>query len=148
MDQKVQSKSAQPKVALSRGRAISEKIAKNPLIAENEKAYHQTLDDENINPLWLRHMAHVERPKLQPYVWRWEKMRELAYQAGTLESLKGKGFRRALTMRNPGVNNPDAGATKTMTAAIQIVWPGEVAEAHRLAREWKPKTWEELKPEE
>ena len=52
-----QSKSGQPKDASSRGRAISEKIAKNPLIAENEKAYHQALDDENINPLWLRHMA-------------------------------------------------------------------------------------------
>ncbi len=131
MEQKVQSKSAQPKDASSGGRAISEKIATNPLISENEKAYHQALDDENINPLWLRHMAPGVRPKLQPYVWRWEKMRELAYQAGTLESLKGKGFRRALTMRNPGLQISDAGATRTMTGAIQIVWPGEIAEAHR-----------------
>ena len=98
---------------------------------ESEKAYHQELDDENINPLWVMHANPPERPKLAPHVWRWDKMRELAIQAGALESLKGQGFRRALTMRNPGLKNPTAGATKTMSAAVQIVWPGEIAEAHR-----------------
>lgn len=98
---------------------------------ESEKAYHQELDDENINPLWVMHANPPERPKLAPHVWRWDRMRELAIQAGELESLKGQGFRRALTMRNPGMKTPMAGATKTMSAAIQIVWPGEVAEAHR-----------------
>ena len=98
---------------------------------ESEKAYHQELDDENINPLWVMHANPPERPKLAPHVWRWDKMRELAIQAGALESLKGQGFRRALTMRNPGLKNPMAGATKTMSAAVQIVWPGEIAEAHR-----------------
>ena len=98
---------------------------------ETEKAYHQELDDENINPLWVMHANPPERPKIEPYVWRWERMRELAMQAGALESLKGQGFRRALTMRNPGLKNPQAGATKTMSAAVQIVWPGEIAEAHR-----------------
>ncbi|MCH6546251.1 MAG: cupin domain-containing protein [Deltaproteobacteria bacterium] len=131
MEQKVQSKSVPSKGASRGSRTISEKIAANSLIPEDEKDYHQTLDDENINPLWLSHMAPGVRPKLQPYVWRWEKMRELAYQAGQLESLKGKGFRRALRMRNPGLKNSEAGATKTMSAAIQIVWPGEIAEAHR-----------------
>ena len=98
---------------------------------ETERAYHQVLDDEHINPLWVMHANPPERPKLEPYVWRWDRMRELAMQAGALESLKGQGFRRALTMRNPGLKNPQAGATKTMSAAVQIVWPGEIAEAHR-----------------
>jgi len=131
MEQNVQSKSVPSKGASRGSRAISEKIAANSLIPDEEKDYHQTLDDENINPLWLSHMAPGVRPKLQPYVWRWEKMRELAYQAGELESLKGKGFRRALRMRNPGLKDSEAGATRTMTSAIQIVWPGEIAEAHR-----------------
>jgi len=131
MEQKVQSKSVPSKGAPRGSRTISEKIAANSLIPDDEKDYHQTLDDENINPLWLSHMAPGVRPKLQPYVWRWEKMRELAYQAGELESLKGKGFRRALRMRNPGLKDSEAGATRTMTSAIQIVWPGEIAEAHR-----------------
>ncbi|MDE2837903.1 MAG: cupin domain-containing protein [Chloroflexota bacterium] len=98
---------------------------------ESERAYHQELDDENINPLWIAHANPPERPRLAPHVWRWDRMRELAIQAGELESLKGQGFRRALTMRNPGLKNPQAGATKTMSAAVQIVWPGEIAEAHR-----------------
>ena len=131
MEQNVQSKSVPSKGASRGSRTISEKIAANSLIPDDEKDYHQTLDDENINPLWLSHMAPGVRPKLQPYVWRWEKMRELAYQAGELESLKGKGFRRALRMRNPGLKDSEAGATRTMTSAIQIVWPGEIAEAHR-----------------
>ena len=131
MEQNVQSKSVPSKGASRGSRTISEKIAANSLIPDDEKDYHQTLDDESINPLWLSHMAPGVRPKLQPYVWRWEKMRELAYQAGELESLKGKGFRRALRMRNPGLKDSEAGATRTMTSAIQIVWPGEIAEAHR-----------------
>ena len=98
---------------------------------ESERAFHQELDDENINPLWVMHANPPERPKLAPHVWRWEKMRELAMHAGDLPSLRGQGFRRALTMRNPGLKNPLAGATKTMSAAVQIVWPGEIAEAHR-----------------
>ena len=98
---------------------------------ESERAFHQELDDENINPLWVMHANPPERPKLAPHVWRWEKMRELAMHAGDLPSLRGQGFRRALTMRNPGLKNPQAGATKTMSAAVQIVWPGEIAEAHR-----------------
>ncbi len=98
---------------------------------ESERAFHQELDDENINPLWVMHANPPERPKLAPHVWRWEKMRDLAMHAGDLPSLRGQGFRRALTMRNPGLKNPQAGATKTMSAAVQIVWPGEIAEAHR-----------------
>ena len=98
---------------------------------ESERAFHEELDDENINPLWVMHATPPERPKLAPHVWRWEKMRDLAMHAGDLPSLRGQGFRRALTMRNPGLKNPQAGATKTMSAAVQIVWPGEIAEAHR-----------------
>lgn len=98
---------------------------------ESERAYHEELDAENVNPLWVMHANPPERPKLAPYVWRWERMRELAMTAGDLPSLRGQGFRRALTMRNPGLKNPQAGATKTMSAAVQIVWPGEIAEAHR-----------------
>ena len=42
---------------------------------ESEKAFHQELDDENINPLWVMHANPPERPKLDPHVWRWDRCR-------------------------------------------------------------------------
>jgi gentisate 1,2-dioxygenase len=47
-----------------------------------------------------------------------------------LESLKGATVRRVLTLSNPGLG-PNSPTSKTLSAAIQIVPPGEVAEAHR-----------------
>ena len=36
---------------------------------------------------------------------------------------------------------------KTRVALAERMTPAQIAEAQRLAREWKPKTWEELKQE-
>ncbi len=84
-------------------------------------------------PLWVRHANPPKPLKAVPAVWRWDKMRAMAMEAGNLESLQGQPVRRALLMTNPGLKgiiDPPA-ATKTMSAAYQIVWPGEIAEAHR-----------------
>ena len=40
----------------------------------------------------------------------------------------------------------DRKSTKTRDAIAAQMTPEQVAEAQRLAREWKPKTWEELGP--
>ncbi len=98
----------------------------------DEKTFFEKLESVNSYPLWKMHENPPARPKVAPHVWRWRTMRELAYQACELESLKGQPARRALIMSNPGLKPmPGAGATKTMSAAYQIVWPGEIAEAHR-----------------
>ena len=102
---------------------------------QEEKEYMERLSKIDSYPLWAFHRDGTRRPpKASPWVWRWKEMRELAYEAGRLERIKGQGYRRALLMQNPGLKSGGMEApssTKTMSSAIQIVWPGEIAEAHR-----------------
>ncbi|MEK9659322.1 MAG: cupin domain-containing protein [Chloroflexota bacterium] len=98
----------------------------------SEPEFVEALKEEaSAFPLWRFHNAKVERPKVLPHVWRWSMMERFAQEAGDLPELKGQGDRRALVMSNPGLKMPFSGATKTLTSAIQIVWPGEIATAHR-----------------
>ena len=102
------------------------------MATKQDEEYLKKVEAVDAYPLWVAHAERPARPKVSASVWRWEAMRELVYEAGELESLKGGGERRALTMRNPGLKPFGiAGSTKTLGAAIQIVWPGEVATAHR-----------------
>ena len=101
-----------------------------------EQEYMERLAKLDSYPLWAYHRDHSTRkpPKADPWVWRWKEMREMAYEAGELERIKGQGYRRALLMQNPGLKAagmPAPSSTKTMSSAIQITWPGEIAEAHR-----------------
>ena len=101
--------------------------------AEQDQAFLDKMEAVDSYPLWLAHANRTPGPKVEPHVWRWETMKELAYEAGALESLKGAGVRRALLLRNPGLKASGAtGSTKTISAAVQIVWPGEIAEALEL----------------
>jgi gentisate 1,2-dioxygenase len=100
--------------------------------AEQDQAFLDKMEAVDSYPLWLAHANRTPGPQVVPHVWRWETMKELAYEAGALESLQGAGVRRALLLRNPGLKASGAtGSTKTISAAVQIVWPGEIAEAHR-----------------
>jgi gentisate 1,2-dioxygenase len=101
-----------------------------------EANFIERLGKIDSHPLWVYHRDGNRNPppKATPHVWRWKEMRALAIEAGTLESIKGGPYRRALLMQNPGLKDTGVEApssTKTMSSAIQIVWPGEVAEAHR-----------------
>jgi gentisate 1,2-dioxygenase len=107
----------------------------NQAAIEQEKEYMERLANKDSYPLWAMHRDGTRHaPKAAPWVWRWKEMRELAYEAGRLERIKGQGYRRALLMQNPGLKAAGMAtpsSTKTMSSAIQIVWPGEIAEAHR-----------------
>lgn len=96
-----------------------------------EDALLEKMRANNLLGLWRMHTDAPERPKVKAHVWRWRDLQALAMEAGDLPELKGEGARRALIMSNPGLTMPWSGATKTMAAAIQIVWPGEIATAHR-----------------
>ena len=101
-----------------------------------EENFIERLAKVDSHPLWVYHRDGQRNPspKATPHVWRWKEMRELAMEAGQLERIKGGPYRRALLMQNPGLKSGGMEApssTKTMSSAIQIVWPGEVAEAHR-----------------
>ena len=103
---------------------------------KQEEDFIRRLQEIDGFPLWVGHRDPSTRKPMraEPHVWRWDAMRALALEAGELESIKGGPYRRALLMQNPALKDAGLSApssTKTMSSAIQIVWPGEVAEAHR-----------------
>jgi gentisate 1,2-dioxygenase len=83
-------------------------------------------------PLWRyqRNLFPAEpKSKAIPFVWRYAELRPyLLYFAQAL-SLK-EAERRVLMLVNPGLQEPPA-TVSTLYAGIQIILPGETAQAHR-----------------
>src|SRR5581483_6628616 len=89
---------------------------------------------EDLEPLWLQigdlFSAEPTTP-IQPYLWAWETVRARMLQAGELMPLGNEGAaRRVLALKNPGARMGLA-TTQTLSAAVQLVHPGELAPAHR-----------------
>ncbi|MCH8974207.1 MAG: hypothetical protein IH869_03950, partial [Chloroflexi bacterium] len=59
------------------------------MTTKQDEEYLKKVEAVDVFPLWVMHAQRQERPKVAPAVWRWQVMRELAYEAGELESLKG-----------------------------------------------------------
>ena len=66
-------------------------------------------------------------PKIQPYLWKWADIYEGLQRAGELVPMDKTG-RRTIQMKNPSL---PTGMTHTIHLSVQIVKPGEIAEAHR-----------------
>lgn len=110
-------------------------------MAVRAKAAAPTLDEfaravraEDLEPLWLQigdlFSAEPTTP-IQPYLWAWETVRARMLQAGELMPLGNEGAaRRVLALKNPGARVGLA-TTQTLSAAVQLVHPGELAPAHR-----------------
>ncbi|HEY3920397.1 MAG TPA: cupin domain-containing protein [Stellaceae bacterium] len=88
--------------------------------------------DANVSPLWEQLEAHsTEVKRDRPYIWKWSVMRPLVENALNLQDMAAIQ-RRVLSFNNPNLRTPNAmGATPTLTAALQILKPGEVARPHR-----------------
>jgi gentisate 1,2-dioxygenase len=88
--------------------------------------------DANVSPLWEQLAAHsTEVDRDRGYIWKWRTMRPLIDDALNLKDMKAIE-RRVLTFNNPNLRTPGLmGATPTLTAALQILKPGERARPHR-----------------
>lgn len=76
-------------------------------------------------------MPAEPRSVAQPYLWRWADLRPAMMTAAELLPVGADGAdRRVLNLINPGME-PRIGTTHTLTASIQMVLPGEIADAHR-----------------
>jgi gentisate 1,2-dioxygenase len=85
-------------------------------------------------PLWRyqRNLFPAQpKSKAVPYVWRYKKLRPYLLHFSTTLSLK-EAERRVLMLVNPGMQEPPA-TVNTLYAGIQIILPGETAQAHRHA---------------
>jgi gentisate 1,2-dioxygenase len=95
--------------------------------------FYDRLGPLNYEPLWRIRGALTPEPTtaMAPYLWRYEEVRALIEEAGTLITA-ADASRRVLAFKNPGTADRDvARATDTLWAAIQLVLPGETAPPHR-----------------
>ncbi len=94
---------------------------------------YQGFEQELLVPLWTEIddlMPPHPRSKAQAHLWRWERLLELADQAGQLVPVGRGGERRAIALANPSLGGRPF-ATPTLWAAIQYLMPGEDAPEHR-----------------
>ena len=69
------------------------------------------------------------KPYAKPYLWRWHDIRRLLWRAGEMRGIEGGASRRTVRLCTPG--HAMKWTTPTIHASVQLVKPGEVAEAHR-----------------
>jgi gentisate 1,2-dioxygenase len=104
-----------------------------PLVTPALKALYRGFDDELLVPLWTEIgelMPAHPRSRALPHLWRWERLRVLAAEAGEIVPVGRGGERRAMALANPGLGGKPF-ATPTLWAAIQYLMPGEDAPEHR-----------------
>jgi gentisate 1,2-dioxygenase len=97
-----------------------------------EQLYHG-FEQELLVPLWTEIgdlMPSQPRSKAAAHLWRWERLKELAADAGRLVPVGRGGERRAIALANPALGGKPY-ATPTLWAAIQYLMPGEDAPEHR-----------------
>jgi gentisate 1,2-dioxygenase len=92
--------------------------------------YYQRLTELSTLPFWQREEFTEPAGPERGHVWHWQdvypelaRSREIAHEAAAVQ-------RRALILGNPGLTPPAAGATHTIAAAYQMLFPGESAPVH------------------
>lgn len=102
--------------------------------AEDEvQRLRDDMSSSNLVPLWELEgevMGLTPRPRTQAWLWRWERMHDIAQRAGRLVPVERGGDRRAIALANPGQGGLPY-ATSTLWAAVQWLNGHEVAPAHR-----------------
>jgi gentisate 1,2-dioxygenase len=94
---------------------------------------YRGFERELLVPLWTEIgdlMPLHPKSKAAPHLWRWERLKELAAQAGSIVPVGRGGERRAIALANPSLGGRPF-ATPTLWAAIQYLMPGEDAPEHR-----------------
>lgn len=97
------------------------------------EALYRGFERELLVPLWTEIsglMPAHPRSKAAPHLWRWDRLKALAAQAGRIVPVGRGGERRAIALANPALGGRPF-ATPTLWAAIQYLMPGEDAPEHR-----------------
>ena len=96
------------------------------------QAFYEKVRKQALCPLWQAQTYDAPTGKIRPWLWRWETLRATMMEACEIVSLGGEGGaeRRVLTLANP-TQTAGTWPTRTLTAACQLVLPGEEAPSHR-----------------
>ena len=98
---------------------------------DSMEALLRDLEASNMSAVWRMRAGAPQTgaAAYPPYRWRWADIEPLAYRAlNLLQPGRGDGERRAISLSNPGAGR---GATHTLTAAVQVVQPGDISPSHR-----------------
>jgi gentisate 1,2-dioxygenase len=88
------------------------------------------IEQAHLDAPWTGPVMSAEpRPRVLPFLWRWTDIGPLLMRSGELVTLDRGAERRVLRLANPGVAGKTS--THTLSAAIQLLLPGECAPAHR-----------------
>jgi len=94
---------------------------------------YRGFERELLVPLWTEIgdlMPLSPMSKAAPHLWRWQRLKALAAEAGRIVPVGRGGERRAIALANPSFGGKPF-ATPTLWAAIQYLMPGEDAPEHR-----------------
>ena len=100
---------------------------KGKISPEELERFYESSKLAGVKPGWLGRGSQAT-PKTQPFLWRWSEIRPLVHLSGEVVTPDRDVERRTMRLSNPGL---DYGTTHTITAALQLLLPGECAPAHR-----------------
>jgi len=93
---------------------------------EDLERFYASTDQASLAPGWLR--RGEERPTVVPFLWKWSEVEPLVMRSGEVVTPDRDVQRRVLRLANPALGH---GTTHTISAALQLLLPGECAPAHR-----------------
>jgi len=96
------------------------------------QAYYDKISKFHMAPLWevLKELVTKEpKSQLQPAIWKFAEVKKLMMEAGDVISAE-EAERRVLVLENPGMAGKSR-ITNSLFAGIQLILPGEIAEAHQ-----------------
>ena len=96
------------------------------------EAYYEKIGRHDMAPLWevLKKIVTPEpRTRCQPALWKFADVKRLILEAGGVISAE-EAERRVLVLENPALHGQSR-VTSSLFAGIQLIMPGEIAEAHK-----------------
>lgn len=100
---------------------------KGRVTPEEEERFYEGTGQAGLIPAW-RGRGLERKPSVVPFAWRWATARPLVLRSGDIVTPDRDVERRVLRLANPGLHH---GTTHTISAALQLLLPGENAPAHR-----------------
>lgn len=97
--------------------------------------FHASLRNDSLGPLWTDLLYMITREPdhdVEPYLWKWEKIRSHVLRAGELLKPGKDSERRVVYLQNPSLLKRGliGYGTNTLYAGIQLLQPGEKAPPH------------------
>jgi len=103
-----------------------------PEVSAARQEYYRRLYGKSAVPLWevLADLIPASpRPACVPALWRYDEMRPLLLEAGSVITPE-EAERRVLALENPGLRGSSC-ITQSLYAGLQLVLPGETTPSHR-----------------